>query len=216
MSSKQAPSGDEFVTAAIAFVDERGLAALTLRSLGEALGVNHTALYRHFRDKDDLLLAMIDTVIADITNTPVPARATPRNRLLHLLRQVRIEFSRHPELTAAIITTSGTLPHGHRFTTMVVDELVAMGVPDSEVAQCYQLLEDFVMGATIYDLGGAPDPLETRRVRHRLLGHPLFDDLSRTTADIVAHNEAAFELGLGMLLDGCAAIATSATRSTRR
>lgn len=213
MASKQAPTRDEFVAAAIDFVDEQGLAALTLRSLGDALSVNHTALYRHFRDKDDLLLAMVDTVIASITDTPLPKRATPRNRLHHLLRQVRVELARHPQLTTAFITTTGTLPHGHQFTAMVVDELLAMGVPDVQVAQCYQLLEDFVMGATIYDLGGAPDPIESRRVRHRLLGHPLFDEISRTTADIVAHNEAAFERGLDMLLDGCAA---TAVRSNNR
>ena len=212
MPAKSARTRDDYITAAIAFVDDNGLHALTLRSLGDAVGVNHTALYRHFRDKDDLLLAMIDTLIAAITDTPLPARATPRNRLRHLLRRARIELSRHPELTTAVITTSGTLPHGHRFTTMAVAELVAMGVPDRDITQCYQLLEDYVMGATIYDCSGTPDPHEARRVRHRLLGHPLFDEISRTPADIAAHNEAAFERGLEMLLDGCAATADRPTR----
>lgn len=207
MPAKSPPTRHEFVAAAIEFVDQKGLAALTLRSLGEILGVNHTSLYRHFRDKDDLIVAMLDSIIEDITSAPLPERASPRERLHHLFRHVRNELAGHPELSTAFITTSGTLAHGHRFTALVVDQLIEMGVPAADVVQCYQVLEDFVMGATIYDLGGGPDPVEARRVRHRLLGHELFDGISRTRADIATHNEASFERGLSMLLDGCEAAA---------
>ncbi|KHL18980.1 UNVERIFIED_CONTAM: hypothetical protein LK11_04360 [Mumia flava] len=41
-----------------------GTAALSMRRLGEELGVDGTAVYRHFRDKDDLMLAVNDRVAA--------------------------------------------------------------------------------------------------------------------------------------------------------
>jgi AcrR family transcriptional regulator len=43
---------------ALATVDKRGVEGLTLRGVGEALGVSRTALYRHFSDKQSLVAAV--------------------------------------------------------------------------------------------------------------------------------------------------------------
>jgi AcrR family transcriptional regulator len=43
---------------ALRTIDEHGVEALTLRSVGEALGVSRTALYRHFPDKQTLVAAV--------------------------------------------------------------------------------------------------------------------------------------------------------------
>lgn len=44
--------------AAVRTLQKRGLAALTLRAVGDELGVSRTALYRHFADKSALLTAV--------------------------------------------------------------------------------------------------------------------------------------------------------------
>ncbi|MFJ4223654.1 TetR/AcrR family transcriptional regulator [Microbacterium sp. NPDC089695] len=55
----------EIIVAAAARVVERdGLDRLTFQSIGEELGAHPTSIYRHFRDKDELLLALIDTLRA--------------------------------------------------------------------------------------------------------------------------------------------------------
>src|SRR3990172_12457645 len=46
---------ERVLDAAIALTDERGIEALTMRSLGEALGVEAMSLYNHVANKDDLL-----------------------------------------------------------------------------------------------------------------------------------------------------------------
>lgn len=46
------------IQAAVRTIDREGVEALTLRSVGAALGVSRTALYRHFADKDTLLAAV--------------------------------------------------------------------------------------------------------------------------------------------------------------
>lgn len=43
------------VQAAVRTIDRHGIEALTLRAVGDALGVSRTALYRHFQDKSSLL-----------------------------------------------------------------------------------------------------------------------------------------------------------------
>src|ERR1044072_5036279 len=52
--------------AAIALADEHGLESLSMRKLGEALGVEAMSLYNHVANKDDLLDAMIDVVFGEI------------------------------------------------------------------------------------------------------------------------------------------------------
>src|SRR5687768_7100720 len=46
------------VDEAVRTIDREGVEALTLRSIGERLGVSRTALYRHFADKPALLAAV--------------------------------------------------------------------------------------------------------------------------------------------------------------
>lgn len=56
-------SPEAIVDRALELTEREGPAALTLRRLGQELGVNATAFYRHFRDKDDLVLACLDRII---------------------------------------------------------------------------------------------------------------------------------------------------------
>lgn len=47
-----------FIDAAARFIDEHGEPEFTLRTLGEALGVDQSAVYRHFRDRAELVDAV--------------------------------------------------------------------------------------------------------------------------------------------------------------
>jgi AcrR family transcriptional regulator len=61
------------VDVAIAVADERGLDALTMRSLAAELGVGPMAPYRHVANKDDLVGAMVDRVFEEIGVQPLGA-----------------------------------------------------------------------------------------------------------------------------------------------
>ena len=52
--------------AAVAFADESGIAALSMRKLGEALGVEAMSLYNYVANKDQLLDGMVDLVFGEI------------------------------------------------------------------------------------------------------------------------------------------------------
>jgi AcrR family transcriptional regulator len=51
---------------ALALADAGGVDSLSMRALAKALGVEAMSLYNHIRNKDDLLDAVIDTVVGDI------------------------------------------------------------------------------------------------------------------------------------------------------
>jgi AcrR family transcriptional regulator len=56
--------------AAVALADEAGIDSLTMRGLGQALGVEAMSLYNHVANKDDLLDGMVDVVVGDIVVPP--------------------------------------------------------------------------------------------------------------------------------------------------
>ena len=57
---------DKLATSALGIADAEGLEALTIRRLAQLHDVTPMALYRHFSDKDDLLAAVGDRILADI------------------------------------------------------------------------------------------------------------------------------------------------------
>ena len=59
-------SRDRVLAAAVTLADEGGIDSVTMRRLGDALGVEAMSLYNHVANKGDLLDGMIDVVFAEI------------------------------------------------------------------------------------------------------------------------------------------------------
>ena len=57
---------DRVLRAAVALADEGGTEALTMRKLGQALGVEAMSLYNHVANKDDVLDGLVDIVFSEI------------------------------------------------------------------------------------------------------------------------------------------------------
>ena len=54
---------DRIVAAAVEFIETDGLASLTMRRLGERLGVEAMSLYRYVPGKEDLLDAVVESLV---------------------------------------------------------------------------------------------------------------------------------------------------------
>jgi len=59
-------SREQVLSAAGAFADRNGIASLSMRKLGDALGVEAMSLYNHIANKEQLLDAMVDFVFGEI------------------------------------------------------------------------------------------------------------------------------------------------------
>src|SRR5215212_4121879 len=59
-------SRERILRAAIALADEGGIDALSMRKLGQELGVEAMSLYHHVANKDDLLDSIVDAVTSEI------------------------------------------------------------------------------------------------------------------------------------------------------
>src|SRR5262249_59561693 len=73
---QNAPEGgltsDRIVAAGITIADAEGMGAVSMRRVASEVGVATMSLYRHIEDKDDLLLQMMDAVLAEATLPPDP------------------------------------------------------------------------------------------------------------------------------------------------
>jgi AcrR family transcriptional regulator len=93
-------SRERVLRAALELADERGLGALTMRSLGQELGVEAMSLYNHVDNKEAVLDGLVELVLGEILDavgdeglsSPAEWKAVTRRRIL-AAREVML---RHP------------------------------------------------------------------------------------------------------------------------
>ena len=95
IDERRAPlTRERVLRAAIDLADRGGIDALSMRKLGQELGVEAMALYRHVRDKDDLVAGVVDLIVAEVPRVPAADdwKATLRAQAL----AARAVMLRHP------------------------------------------------------------------------------------------------------------------------
>jgi AcrR family transcriptional regulator len=92
---------DQIVDAAIRLADAGGLDALSMRKVGSELGVAAMALYRYVRTKDQLIDAMIDTVLGEFPVAQSPDWREAMRLEGHRLRQASLA---HPWVVGLLLT----------------------------------------------------------------------------------------------------------------
>src|SRR5882724_2130797 len=99
----------QVVRAALALLDEEGLDALTMRRLSERLGVKAASLYRHVRNKEELLQLLADEINGEIplVRSTGHWRATVRE----MARNVRNGLLAHRDAAQLLAIT---MPFGPR------------------------------------------------------------------------------------------------------
>src|SRR5262245_14023209 len=86
-------SRERVLQAALQRADQGGLAALSMRKLGQELGVEAMALYHHFANKDHLADGMVDAVCGEID---LPARGADwKTAMRQRALSVREVLARH-------------------------------------------------------------------------------------------------------------------------
>ncbi|MER7844592.1 TetR/AcrR family transcriptional regulator [Kitasatospora sp. NPDC096077] len=193
-------SRERIVAAALRLIDDEGSEALSTRRLAAELSVSGPSLYNHFATKDELLDAVVDSVIGEVDLSMFDGRDTPWPQALRdWARSYRAALAAHPNIVPVLAQGPGRRPNALRLADAVFGHLVDAGWPRGQATRIGALMRYFVTGsalasfaagfpadAEVYDAADYPHLGEA----HRLAGH-------RGTVD-----EGAFETGLEALLDG--------------
>lgn len=118
--------------------------ALTGASLGEALGVDRSAIWRHFEDKDDLLLAVADRMIG-LVLADLDTELEPKQRLEQIFRSFIEVFGRFPFVGSELGPRNFTLMNGNRTWELILRSLRELGVPDARLVLEYRVFTDVVV-----------------------------------------------------------------------
>jgi AcrR family transcriptional regulator len=193
---------EEFVDAAIRIVDTEGLDALTVRRLGKEVGVSYTAVYTYFATREDLMVALVGRVSADLISGFVARGESVRDQLITMALTVRRALAGHPHLAGAFVSAANGASHGNEATLLVVGLLEEAGLRGRRLAVAYRIIEGYVFGTSVFDLGAAPRHLSIRCRRYAMTGRPEFEAIATSDRAIEEHNDEAFRLGFELILDG--------------
>jgi len=141
---RQPLSRERVVRAAMALADAGGIDALTMRRLGDELGVEAMSLYRHVANKDDLIDGMTDAVFAEIE---LPSGATDwRTAMRERAVSVRAALSRHPWATPLMQSRTSPGPATMRHHDTVIGTLRTAGFSVALTAHAFSALDSYIYG----------------------------------------------------------------------
>ncbi|MFI0421435.1 TetR/AcrR family transcriptional regulator [Spongiactinospora sp. 9N601] len=136
---------DWLVETAIAEADRTGPAALSMRSLAQALGIGTASLYTYVPGKAELLELMVDRVVG--AQPLPPTGAGWRAGLHHLATEDLAAFRAHPWLLQVAASRTVFGPHVITRYEAALSLLDGYGLPAIEVTGCVAAVESYVRGA---------------------------------------------------------------------
>lgn len=197
---------ERVLRAGLSFADSQGLESLTMRALGEALGVEGMALYKHVENKDDLLEGMLDLVVGE-ADQPVPGgdwKAELRRGALSTFETLL----RHPwACQLHMAGGGGTGPARVRQMDAILGTLRQGGFSVQMTHHAYHVLDIYMHG---FALGTVSFPVEREELAplaEAFLQQLPGDEFPHLVEHIHYHietdvlSEGDFEFGLDLLLD---------------
>jgi AcrR family transcriptional regulator len=132
------------IDAAIMLLDSTGESGLTFRALAAVLATGAGAIYFHVANKDDVLNAACDTIVAQALDGASDAR-TPQERLRAIGLGVFDAIDAHPWVGAELARAPGTLPMV-RILEGIGQQVGAMGVSGDMLWAATSTLFSYIVG----------------------------------------------------------------------
>lgn len=196
---------DLVVAAAVAVADRGGLSDVSMRKVGQQLGVEAMSLYHHVRNKDDLLDRLAEWVFASMRR---PAVGEPwRHEMAVRAASQRDVLGAHPWAVALIESRSSPGEATLAYHDAVLGCLLADGFSMPLAAHAFSVLDAYVFGFVV---------TESRLPFEPVVGAEAFAEGLALPADRYPHLAAfletfvfggaydyadEFEVGLEIILD---------------
>ncbi|MGI3786288.1 MAG: TetR/AcrR family transcriptional regulator C-terminal domain-containing protein [Janthinobacterium lividum] len=208
------------VRAALRAIDERGPHNLTMRGLGQDLGVEAMSLYRYVSGREDLLEAVVALLLedfrSDLDETIAGTWQGYLQALAHAVRRIAVE---HPAAFPLVATRHPAAPwlrpplRSLELVEQFLSTLLTHGFDDDQAVDTYRAFSSFLLGQLLLesaargaetspveeplDEGGASVP--TTDAAADTSTNPTVVRLRRLLSEDRSTEE--FEVGLEMLLD---------------
>jgi AcrR family transcriptional regulator len=201
-------SRERVLHAAVAFADERGIGSLSMRKLGEALGVEAMSLYNYVANKDELLDGMVDLVFSEIDlPSGGPDWTTAMRQRAVSARQA---LSRHSWAIGLMESRRSPGPATLRHHDAVIGNLREAGFSIALAAHAYSTLDSYIYGFALQEASlpfdSAQETTEVAEMILQQLPHDKYPHLIELTVEHVLQPGYdygdEYEFGLDLILDG--------------
>src|SRR5471030_10504 len=199
---------ERVLEAAVKLADQGGIESLSMRKLGQELGVEAMALYYHFASKDEVLDGAIDLVFSEIDLPGAEGDWRPAMRQRAL--SVRDALSRHRWAIGLMESRANPGPANLRHHDAVIGSLRAAGFDMEMAAHAYSLLDSYIYGFALTKMNLPFDSSqEIAKVAQSMLQPFPLDEYPNLVQMLTEHVMKPgydfgdeFEYGLDVLLDG--------------
>lgn len=202
-TGRQPLSRRRILEAAVRLVDREGLAALSMRKLGQELGVEAMSLYRYVPNKAALLDGIAETVVGEAEIPPADAgdwaeRARAMNRAYRRLAHA------HPNVFPLIALRPLNTPAALRPIEAALELFCGAGFDEQTALHAFRTLASYASGYALEEIRAlsADDADEDARLDIRRLPAEEFPRLVALAPYRYRWDEEEYEFGLEVILTG--------------
>ena len=151
MAKTRAPlTRTRILEAGIRLADEGGIESVSMRKLGQALGVEAMSLYNHVANKDDLLDGMVDLVIAEFE---LPDDGDWESAVRRCAVSAHDALLRHRWAAPLMMSVLGIHAGRLRYMNWLLGRLSDAGFSPELTYRGYHALDSHILGFTLWQLG---------------------------------------------------------------
>jgi len=178
------------IEAATGLFVARGYRGIAMREIAEAAGISKAGLYYHFKDKEELFLAILTANLAAVVGIIHDAcrqETTARQRVTHMLRGI---LALPPEQRTIIRLANQEMVHVspagrsgfdelyHRRFIGQVEEILQAGIAQGELRPVNSLLATWLLLGMAYPLLSSNHPNDAMNEAIELIVSVFFDGLA--------------------------------------
>ena len=214
---------ERILRAAISLADGDGIESLSMRKLGQELGVEAMSLYNHVRNKVDMLDGMVDVVFGeiDLPTNGIDWRTAMRQRAI----SARQALLRHPWAIGLMESRATPGRATLRHHDAVLGSLRAAGFSIDMAAHAYSILDGYIYGFTLTELtlpfGSSEGTAGVAEMAGNIMQgfrpgeYPYLAEMAVDRAMKPGYKYGdEFEFGLDLILDGIERVNSSETSRT--
>jgi AcrR family transcriptional regulator len=193
-------SREGILAAALEIIDQEGLAAVSMRRVGEMLGVEAMSLYNHVPSKAALLDGVYEQILATVERPSNEKLAWPEH-VRRRARAFRAALAAHPNAIPLFATRPAAAPGALVQLEHQLDVLRRAGLAPMDALGVVQIVLAFVVGHTAWSLG--PRSEDATVPAYLALDPATFPNVRELAAEMGDYDpEQEFERGLDALVDG--------------
>ena len=197
---------DRVLHAAIVLADTDGIEALTMRRLGQALGVEAMSLYNHVANKEDILNGIAEIVFSEIS---LPSGDDWKAELRKSAVSAHDVFRRHPWSPGLAMSPDNVSPTRMAWMEAVLRTLRQAGFSPELACHAYHAYDSHITGFTLWLANIPVTGQALRELAVDFLQTIDTDRLPYVAEHIEQHtkpprerDKGAFAFGLDLILDG--------------